>query len=116
MARPRTQPRSVEHPAPAEFSLQSVLEALADPVRRMVVRQLARAGQDMSCGTFDLPVSRSTATHHFSVLREAGVLRQYYVGTTKMNALRAEEMEARFPGLLPALVAAEEREHTAISA
>ncbi|GAA3578991.1 helix-turn-helix domain-containing protein [Nonomuraea rosea] len=113
MARPRTQPRSVEHPSPEECSLQAVLEALADPVRRMVVSQLTRAGADLSCGAFDLPVSRSTATHHFSVLREAGVLRQYYVGTTKMNALRAEEMEARFPGLLRALVAAEEREHAA---
>ncbi|WP_460357966.1 helix-turn-helix domain-containing protein [Actinoallomurus acanthiterrae] len=67
---------------------------------------MADAGEDKSCGTFDTPVSRSTLTHHFNVLREAGVIRQYYVGTTKMNALRANEMEDRFPGLLPALVAA----------
>jgi hypothetical protein len=44
------------------------------------------------------------------VLREAGVIRQYYQGTTKLNALRAEELEARFPGLLPALVAAAAQE------
>lgn len=93
-----------------EFSLQRLLEALADPVRRAAVCQLVRAGEDLSCGTFDMPVSRSTSTHHFAVLREAGVIRQYYIGTTKMNALRAEEMDARFPGLLAALVSAEERE------
>lgn len=89
-----------------EVSLQQVMEALADPVRRTVVCQLARVGEDIRCGTFDVRVSMSTLTHHFNVLREAGVIRQYYVGTTKMNALRADEMEERFPGLLSALVAA----------
>ncbi|MFI1848077.1 ArsR/SmtB family transcription factor [Streptomyces sp. NPDC020480] len=89
-----------------EISLQHLLEALADPVRRQVVSQPARAGEDLSCGTFDAPVSRSTLTHHFNVLREAGVIRQYYVGTAKMNTLRADEMEERFPGLLSALVTA----------
>ncbi|GAA3024599.1 helix-turn-helix domain-containing protein [Streptosporangium longisporum] len=106
MTRPRTAARTVEHPELSEVSLQQVMEALADPVRRGVVSQLAGAGEDMSCGRFELPVSPSTLTHHFGVLREAGVIRQYYVGATKMNALRAEEMEERFPGLLPALLAA----------
>ncbi|WP_225828390.1 ArsR/SmtB family transcription factor [Streptomyces naphthomycinicus] len=110
MPRPRTTARTVEHPAMAEVSLQQVLEALVDPVRRTVVSQLARADQDISCGSFDVSVSRSTLTHHFNVLREAGVIRQYYVGTTKMNALRTEEMEDRFPGLLPSLITASGKE------
>ena len=110
MARPQTAPRSVENPAVEDVSLQQVMEALADPVRRSVVAQLARAGMDLSCGAFDLPVSRSTSTHHLHVLREAGVISQRYVGTTKLNALRVEELEARFPGLLPTLVAAFVRE------
>ncbi|MFD5753442.1 ArsR/SmtB family transcription factor [Streptomyces sp. NPDC127033] len=113
MARPRTTARTVEHPDLSDVSLQQALEALADPVRRTVVFQLARAGADMSCGTFDAPVSLSTLTHHFNVLREAGVIRQYYVGTTKMNTLRAEEMEQRFPGLLSAVVAASTAEEAA---
>ncbi|CCK24582.1 hypothetical protein BN159_0203 [Streptomyces davaonensis JCM 4913] len=106
MPRPRTAARTVEHPALAGVSVQQVLEALVDPVRRAVVRQLSRSGQEISCGNFDVSVSRSTLTHHFNVLREAGLIRQYYVGTTKMNALRADEMDERFPGLLPALIAA----------
>ncbi|MCA2230281.1 ArsR family transcriptional regulator [Nonomuraea sp. NEAU-L178] len=96
----------VEHPELSQVSMQQVMEALVDPVRRGVVAQLAGAGEDMSCGRFDSPVSLSTLTHHFSVLREAGVIRQYYVGTTKMNTLRAEEMQERFPGLLSAVLAA----------
>jgi len=106
VARPHTSPRSVEHPALEKVTLQQLLEALVDPVRRAVVGQLARAESDLSCGTFDVQVARSTLTHHFNVLREAGVIRQYYVGTTKMNALRTAEMEQRFPGVLSALVTA----------
>lgn len=66
MARPHAAARTVEHPDLSEVSLQQVLEALVDPVRRTVVSQLARAGEDMSCGTFDAPVSPSTLTHHFN--------------------------------------------------
>ncbi|MFE3168450.1 ArsR/SmtB family transcription factor [Streptomyces sp. NPDC059224] len=116
MARPRTAARTVEHPELSEVSLQQVLEALVDPVRRMVVTQLAGAGEDLSCGTFQAPVSLSTLTHHFNVLREAGVIRQYYVGTAKMNTLRAEEMERRFPGLLTAVLAAATAEEGASAA
>ncbi|MFE9438389.1 ArsR/SmtB family transcription factor [Streptomyces sp. NPDC006602] len=92
------------HPEPHEFTLQAVLDALVDPVRRSITAQLYRAGQHVRCGGLDLPVARSTATHHFNVLRAAGIIRQYYAGTSKMNALRADELNARFPGFLDACV------------
>lgn len=110
MARPRTTPRTVEHPELSEVSLQQALEALVDPVRRMVVCQLAQAGGEKGCGTFETPVSHSTLTHHFNVLREAGVIRQHYRGTAKLNSLRTAEMETRFPGLLSAVVNAADAE------
>jgi DNA-binding transcriptional ArsR family regulator len=91
------------HPETSQFDLQRVLEALVDPVRRSIVTQLDAAGEEVKCGDFDMPVSKSTATHHFKVLREAGLIRQYYVGTSRMNALRREEIDAAFPGLLDAL-------------
>jgi DNA-binding transcriptional ArsR family regulator len=106
VARPRATTRVVEHPALDEVGLQQVLEALADPVRLALVAQLARSDGDISCGGFDVEVAASTLTHHCNVLRNAGVIRQYYVGTVKRNALREAEMEARFPGLLAALTAA----------
>ena len=108
MTRPRTTARTIGHPDLSEVPLQRFLEALTDPVRRRIVAQLAQAPEDMSCGTFDTPVSLSTLTHHFTVLREAGLIRQYYVGTTKYNALRADETDHRFPGLLAALLRAED--------
>jgi hypothetical protein len=52
-------------------------------------------------------------THHFNVLREAGVIRQYYVGAAKMNALRTKELEGRFPGLLSAVLRASAAESDA---
>ncbi|GLW10141.1 transcriptional regulator [Microtetraspora sp. NBRC 13810] len=97
--------RTPPHPDVSQFDLQLVLEALVDPVRRSIVSQLDAAGEDRACGSFDMPVSKSTATHHFKVLREAGLIRQYYVGTSRMNALRRAEMDEAFPGLLDALTA-----------
>ncbi|MBV6702218.1 helix-turn-helix transcriptional regulator [Kitasatospora aureofaciens] len=112
MARSRAAARVIEHPGVEDLSIQQVLEALVDPARRTVVCRLARADTHLSCGSFDLPISRSTSTHHFNVLRQAGLLRQYYVGTTKMNALRTEELEHRFPGLLTAVISATNTEST----
>ena len=53
-----------------------MLHALSDPVRLRIVAALAVAGGEPSCGSFDLPVTKSTCTHHFKVLREAGVIHQ----------------------------------------
>ncbi|WP_034269467.1 ArsR/SmtB family transcription factor [Actinospica robiniae] len=100
--------RDPRHPDLAEVTLQQILEALVDPVRRGIVAQLAADGcGSMACGGFDLTVSNSTATHHFRVLREAGLIRQSYAGTSKMNVLRRAEVDAAFPGLLEALLGAE---------
>ncbi|WP_329091618.1 ArsR/SmtB family transcription factor [Streptosporangium sp. NBC_01469] len=96
--------RTPPHPEMSQFDLQQVLEALVDPVRRSIITQLDIAGEDIKCGDFDISVSKSTATHHFKVLRAAGLIRQYYVGTSRMNSLRRTEMDEAFPGLLDALI------------
>jgi DNA-binding transcriptional ArsR family regulator len=86
---------------PDEVPLQAALDALADPVRRSLVRELAAAEPwSRACGTFRLPVSKATASHHFAVLRAAGLLEQREEGTRRMNRLRYEEFDRRFPGLL----------------
>lgn len=89
-------------PAPARdaIRLEDVLHALSDPVRLRVVRELASGGGARACGTFGLPITKSTATYHFRVLREAGVIDQWDEGTQRLNRLRRDDLESRFPGLL----------------
>ncbi|WUV78673.1 helix-turn-helix domain-containing protein [Streptomyces sp. NBC_01476] len=103
-ARPPTasaQPgRALEHPAAADIRLEEVLHALSDPMRLTVVRRLAGGGGELSCSDVPLPVTKSTTTHHYRVLREAGVISQTYRGTSKMNALRRADLDRLFPGLL----------------
>ncbi|WP_371674985.1 ArsR/SmtB family transcription factor [Streptomyces sp. NBC_01276] len=95
------------HPAVEEMKLGKVLSALADPLRRRVVRELASApeGAARTCASFALPVSKATVTHHFRTLREAGLIRQVDRGNSRMATLRRSGIEARFPGLLALLTA-----------
>lgn len=92
-------------PAVADIDLSAVLAALNDPVRLGLVAALVQHDGDVACGTFDLPISKSSASHHFRVLREAGVLRQYDQGTRRLNHLRRAELDARFPGLVDLVLA-----------
>ena len=96
---------TVRHPAVEEIELASVLHALSDPMRLQIVVGLA-TGDDRPCGSFGLPVTKSTCTHHFKVLREAGVIRQRLEGTTRLNSLRRDDLEQRFPGLLDSVLGA----------
>jgi DNA-binding transcriptional ArsR family regulator len=96
----------IAHPLRAEIELAAVLHALSDPVRLKIVAALAAGQGEHTCGSFDVPVTKSTCTHHFKVLREAGLIRQRQVGTARLNALRREDLEARFPGLLETILRA----------
>jgi DNA-binding transcriptional ArsR family regulator len=106
----QTTERITDHVAAENITLQGVLEALADPVRRSIVRQLADSERDVACGTFEINVTRATSTHHFKVLRRAGVIWQHYEGTVKLNTLRRDDLERVFPGLLDTVINAANRE------
>ena len=90
---------ALPHPKRDELELAKVLHALSDPVRLEIVASIDRGGE-CPMGAIDLPVAKSTCTHHFKVLRDAGVLAQRQVGTARLNTLRREDLDARFPGLL----------------
>ncbi|MER6388027.1 helix-turn-helix domain-containing protein [Streptomyces sp. NPDC001523] len=98
--------RALAHPDRAEIRLEGVLHALSDPLRMSIVRDLASSDTELACSHFALPVTKSTTTHHFRVLRESGVVRQTYAGTTKLNGLRDADLEALFPGLLDSVLQA----------
>jgi DNA-binding transcriptional ArsR family regulator len=97
------------HPTVEQLELEAVLHALSDTQRLCIVAALAENGTPRRCGGFDLLVTKSTLTHHFRVLREAGVIRQTEEGTSRLNSLRREDLDARFPGLLDAVLAAAPR-------
>ena len=94
------------HPEREQLELATVLHALSDPVRLGIVAALAADGEERTCGSFDVSVSKSTCTHHFRVLREAGLIHQRQQGTTRLNTLRRDDLERGFPGLLDTVLAA----------
>jgi DNA-binding transcriptional ArsR family regulator len=93
-------------PARHELRLVDILHALSDPVRLQIVCYLDRADGILPCGAIQLPVGKSTKSHHFRVLREAGVTTTHVDGTRRYNTLRRDDLDARFPGLLDAVLSA----------
>lgn len=96
-------------PDPEEFTLLGVMGALNDPVRIGLVRALAD-GREHGWGDLQAPVAKSTLSHHLRVLRAAGVVRGREEGTRCFVELRRDDLAARFPGLLDAVLAAAERD------
>jgi DNA-binding transcriptional ArsR family regulator len=91
----------LDEPAVDAIELTTVLQALGDPVRLRIVQTLAAEPDgERTCGTFELGVSKATRSHHFRVLREAGVTHTRAEGTHRHVSLRRDDLEARFPGLL----------------
>ncbi len=99
--------RALRHPNTEEIELTRVLYALSDPVRLDVVRQLDREGE-ATCAALDRGRPKSSMSHHFRVLRDAGVVQTRSEGTAHMNELRRAELDALFPGLLDAILTAPE--------
>jgi DNA-binding transcriptional ArsR family regulator len=97
---------ALQEPDPGELELTAVLQALGDEHRLQIVRDLA-VRNEAPCGSVELSVSKATRSHHFRVLREAGVTHTRTEGTRRWVSLRREDLDARFPGLLDALLAAQ---------
>lgn len=83
-----------------------LLQALADPVRLALVRELAECKGPRPCNSFVQTVTKSTLSHHFKVLREAGVIAQRVDGTRKLTSLRRDDLDAAYPGLLESVLQA----------
>ena len=85
----------------------AVLQALSDPVRLEIVRQLA-AADEIQCGEIAVPVQKSTASHHFKTLLGAGVIAEREAGRCKFFHLRRDDLDAAFPGLIDSVLRATE--------
>lgn len=96
------------HPARDDLRLTDVLFALSDPERLAIVRQLAGGPLDMAqCHLSDPTMPKSTKSHLMKVLREAGVIRNEPLGRGRRLSLRRDDLDARFPGLIGAVLDAE---------
>ncbi len=93
----------VSHPGVQDLDLAKVLQALSDPVRLLLVRMLA-AEKDLSCSALCLGRPKSSMSHHFKIMIEAGLLRVDVAGNTHRNNLRLDDLENRFPGLMPSVL------------
>ncbi|MFI0942939.1 ArsR/SmtB family transcription factor [Streptomyces sp. NPDC021020] len=104
---PSDLPEPLPEPGVDELRLETVLGALSDPLRLTIVRKLLLESEDFdhSCGWFGLDRPKSSLTHHFKALREAGVTRQRQYGLERRSHVRVDDLDARFPGLVD-LVAA----------
>lgn len=99
--------RPFVHPATDDLRLESVLYALADPVRLEIVRRLVGGDCPLNCSTAaPAHLPKSTQSHHFQILREAGLIRSERRGTEVVNTLRKDEIDARFPGVVCAILKA----------
>ncbi len=87
------------------LKLESVLYALSDPVRLYIVRNLAQRGE-LACyaAVAGLDIAKSTQSHHYRILREAGLIVQRKEGVCFISSLRRNEVDAKFPGLLDAVL------------
>jgi DNA-binding transcriptional ArsR family regulator len=103
----------VEFPVPpiGEVDLGQVFRALSDPLRRGVVAELAADPTDgeRACSSFPMSVAKSTKTHHWRALREAGLIVQRDAGNGTYVRLRRAEFESRFPGLLTTITSLAKR-------
>ena len=91
-------------PKAADLQLTAVLYALSDEVRLRIVRSLDQT-DEIACGYFDIDMPKSSLSHHFRVLRTAGVVTARKEGTALMNRLRRADLDTKFPGLLDSVLA-----------
>jgi len=97
--------RELHHPDRDQIDLSAVLEALSEPIRREIVLRLLAQGE-APCQVFDAYAPKTNLSYHYARLREAGVTRTRIVGPYRMLSVRTDDLAARFPGLLEAVVAA----------
>jgi DNA-binding transcriptional ArsR family regulator len=106
--------RPLFHPSIEDIRLEAVLHALSDPVRVAIFADIAAAACAQTCQAFssvgDRAIPKSSLSQHFKVLREAGLIRSERQGVEMRNTPRCAEVDQRFPGLLPAILEARQRQ------
>ena len=102
--------RPLVHPAIEDVRPEAILHALSDPSRAAIFARIVGAGSVQACASVsalgDRVIPKSSLSSHFKVLREAGLIRSERQGVEMRNHSRCAEVEARFPGLIGAIMSA----------
>jgi DNA-binding transcriptional ArsR family regulator len=100
--------RPLIHPSTDDVTVEGILHALSDPVRAHIFSEIAHGKGSQICSAFlevsDRCIPKSTLSQHFKALREAGLINSERRGVEMHNTARCEEINAKFPGLLPAIM------------
>jgi len=101
-------------PSLEDLTVEGILHALSDPVRVAIFAAVVQASCAQTCtglaAVAGRPVPKSSLSQHLKVLRDAGLIRAERRGVEMLNTSRCAEIEQRFPGLLPAILAAHRRQ------
>lgn len=93
-----------DYPTHPVAGLQQVLAAMADPIRLEMVRRMHQSGEPTPCSLLYDGIGKSTASHHFKTLREAGLTERTLVGGQSCQQLRFAEVETVYPGVLSSIL------------
>jgi DNA-binding transcriptional ArsR family regulator len=100
--------RPLFHPSIDDVTVEGILHALSDPVRVAIYANIAASERSLSCSNFlrisEKEIPKSTLSQHFKALRDAGLIRGERRGVEMHNESRCEELNKRFPGLIPAII------------
>ena len=100
--------RPLFHPPIEDVTVEGILHALSDPVRVAIFANIATSNCAHNCSNFvnisQKQIPKSTLSHHFRALREAGLIRAERRGVEMQNTSRCSEIESRFPGLIAAIL------------
>ncbi len=100
--------RPLFHPSVEDVTVEAILHALSDPVRVAIYADIVGSACSQTCSTFlsvsNRAIPKSTLSQHFKALREAGLIHSERRGVEIHNTSRCAEIEARFPGLIQAIV------------
>jgi DNA-binding transcriptional ArsR family regulator len=100
--------RLLTHPQVRDMTVAAILHALSDPVRLGIISELLKNRRGMNCTQTALklkrPMPKSTCSQHYRILREAGLIASERKGVDLSSRVRSADLEARFPGLLAAIL------------
>jgi DNA-binding transcriptional ArsR family regulator len=102
--------RPLYHPPVEELTVQGILYALSDPARVRIFMELMDAKCSQNCSTFininKKPLPKSTLSQHFTILREAGLIRSVRKGVELQNEARCADLEKKFGPMIKEILQA----------